>query len=331
MPKDRIVVISFDHWNYDSHIVTALKNRGVESHHIKIGAFKHKSFGDRMKNTFSKIFFNKNLKNIKRQEFILDTLRQLGKQDQILVINPELISKDCHLEIKKYTSKYIAYLYDSVARCPIKHLLDGIFDTIYSFDTDDVKQYGFLKTSNYIYTPLAKLDSASKPKYQAFYLASYDNRLPFLYKIKEKLEEIGISYLFIVVGKKGLYSKLKSIFQITKNSSSLKFKKNIIKHENMQKYYKKTIVVFDLVREHQTGLSFRVFEAMAFQKKLITNNPTIVNYDFYNPNNILLIDEKNINFNADFFRTAYQPIPESIYQQYTLNTWVETVFELKTT
>ncbi len=329
MSKQKICVISFDHWNYDNHIVKALQKKGIESFHINIGAFKHRNFWEQLKNTFSKVFLRKNKKNIKRQDYILDTLQVIGKQDQILVINPELIDKNCHLEIKKHTSKYIAYLYDSVARCPVEHLLNGIFDIIYSFDTNDVEKYNFIKTSNYIYTEKKDLIPFKTPKYQAFYLASYDDRLPFLYKIKKKLDEIGATYLFIVVGKKGLLSKLQSLFRTTKKSSFLKFKKNRIKQENIEKYYRKTNVIFDLIRNNQTGLSFRVFEALAYQKKLITSNPTIVNYDFYNPNNILVINEENINLEKAFFSSPYQAIPEAIYNRYTLESWVETIFELK--
>lgn len=329
MSKQKICVISFDHWNYDNHIVKTLQKKGIESLHINIGAFKHRNFWEQAKNAFSKVFLNKNNKTIKRQQYILDTLLHIGKQDQILVINPELISKECHLEIKKYTSKYIAYLYDSVARCPVEHLLNGVFDSIYSFDSDDVDKYNFIKTSNYIYTPKKEFSLTEKTKYQAFYLASYDNRLAFLYQIKKKLDEIDVSYLFIVVGKKGIFKKLQSLFLFSKKSSLLKFQKKRIKQENIEKYYVKTNVIFDLIRNNQTGLSFRVFEAMAHQKKLITNNETIVNYDFYNPNNILVINEKNINFEKAFFSTPYQPIPETIYNKYTLDSWVDTVFELK--
>ncbi|WP_228731997.1 MULTISPECIES: hypothetical protein [Pseudomonas] len=53
----------------------------------------------------------------------------------------------------------------------------------------------------------------------------------------------------------------------------------------------------------QAGLSFRFFEAMTSRKKVITTNKSVVDYDFYNPANILVIDEK-----------------------YTLQGWVKTVF-----
>ena len=132
--SQKITLISFDHWGYDIHIVDALKKNGIDANHIKIGGFKHKNIFAQLRNTFSKIFLDKNPKKILRQEYILEKLNNLGKQDQILVINPDVIDLKYHLEIKKYTKKYIAYLYDSIERCPVKHLLEGVFDDIYSFE-----------------------------------------------------------------------------------------------------------------------------------------------------------------------------------------------------
>ncbi len=253
-------------------------------------------------------------------------MQKLGKQDQILVINPESITKEHHLEIKKHTSRYIAYLYDSVARNPVEHLLEGIFDTIFSFDTNDIEKYHFQKITNYIYLDKKPL-TIEKPKFQAFYLASFDNRLQFLYEIEKKLTEIKVSYLFIIAGKK---TWKKCLFSIFKNKHKfIYYRRNRIKQENIGNYYSQTHVVFDLVRENQTGLSFRFFEAMAYQKKIITNNSSIVKYDFYNPKNILVISESNLDFNSDFFNTNYEPIPENIYKKYTIENWIENVFNLK--
>lgn len=322
MITEKICVISFDHWDYDKHIVTALKKKGIESVHIKIGGFKHANSWERLKNTFSKIFLNKNPKKIKRQDYILETLEKIGKQDQILVISPEDIDLKYHLEIKKYTSRYIAYLYDSVARSPVEHLLEGIFDTIFSFDNEDIKNYHFEKTTNYIYADQKPINP-EKTKFQAFYLASFDDRLNLLLAIAKKLKDIEVNYLFIVVGKKLFIKKLLSYF--TPNNS-ITYRTKRVKHADIENYYLQTNIVIDLVRKNQTGLSFRIFEAMSNQKKLITNNPSIASYDFYNPNNIMIISENNINIDAAFFTTPYETIPEHIYNQYTLEHWTKIVF-----
>lgn len=316
MSSQKIVVISLDHWNYDKHIISDLQSKGITSQHINFGDYKHPSFFSRIKNFFFKVFLKKNLKKILRQEYIIERLETIGKQDQILVINPDLIEKKYHLMIKEHTHKYIAYLYDSVARYPVQDLLEGVFDEIYSFDTDDVKKYNFKPTTNYNYLEKKDFQWIEAPNYQLFYLASYDDRMALLSEIAQKLNAIKVTFRFIIVTKK------------VKEIPFIEIRKERINQEDLGEFYNQTNVILDLVRDQQTGLSFRIFEAMAYQKKIITSNTAVRNYDFYNPNNILVLDENNLQIDASFFTTMYQPIPDEIYQKYTLSHWVDTIFEL---
>jgi hypothetical protein len=325
--SQKIALISFDNWNYDKHIVDTLNKKGIEAFHIKIGGFKHKSTWSRISNSFSKIFLGKNPKIQKRQEYILKTLEEKGFQDQILVINPELIDLDCHLQIKSYTKKYITYLYDSVDRCPVEHLLHGVFDEIYSFDKEDISKYNFKETTNYNY--IGKLNTSAKNiKNQVLYIASFDNRLETVYKLREVFKKASISFRFIIVGKKTSLFKLKNKFSKNK-LEGLELKRKRIEQEDLKKLYAETFAVLDIVRENQSGLSFRIFEAMAFQKKIITNNQNIKNYNFYNPINIVVMENENYNFDKTFFETPYQPLSNEIYNEYTLDNWVEKTFNLK--
>lgn len=325
MSNKKIAVISFDHWDYDKHIVSTLLEKGIDATHIKIGGFRHQNVWQRLTNTFSKVFLNKNPKLKKRQDFIIETLLRIGFQDQILVINPELIDLEYHLKIKKFTNKYIAYLYDSIERCPVEHLLNGVFDSIFSFDDNDISKYNFKKTNNYIYFDKKPLD-LKKPEFDIFYLASYDKRLDLLNEISLKLLAINKTYMFIIIGKKTWKKNISNFFKNT--DKSIIYRRNRIKQQDIGFYYSKTAVILDLVRDNQIGLSFRVFEAMAFQKKLITSNKSIKNYDFYNPKNILIVDKFNLVFDNSFFETNYEPLPDDIFIKYTLDSWVKNVFGL---
>jgi hypothetical protein len=325
--SQKICIISFDHWNYDKHIVEKLNEKGIHAFHIKIGGYKHKNIGARILNTFSKVILGKNPKIQKRQEYIIEMLEEKGFQDQILVINPEVISLEYHHKIKKFTQKYIAYLYDSVERCPVEHLLNGIFDEIYSFDKDDVSKYGFKETTNYNYLEKQPIINSNSIKNQVLYIASFDNRLEKVMLLKQAFEKIKVSYKFIIVGKKTSLFKLKNIFSST--ISGIELRRKRINQNDLKELYSQTQVVLDIVRENQTGLSFRVFEAMAFQKKLITNNTNIMDYNFYNPNNILVIENENYVFDKVFFDTNYEPLPDEIYYIYTLDNWVKNIFKIK--
>jgi hypothetical protein len=320
----KIALISFDHWNYDAHIVTALQKKGIVSFHIKISDFKYKNSWERIQNSFCKIFLGKNPKLKKRQEYILQQLQEKGFQNQILVINPELIDLEYHLAIKKYTDKYIAYLYDSVSRCPVKHLLDGVFDEIFSFDKVDVATYGFSEINNYIYFNAP--EKATIQKQNFIYIGSIDNRLKFLNDFGEHLKKQQQSFLFYAIGKKAFINKLKQLF-LGKNKNIIFQKKRFSQNETLKMYAESEIIV-DLVRDNQSGLSFRIFEAIGLQKKIITNNFSIQQYDFYSPNTIYIID-KNMHFDSTIYFTNYESVPQNTYQKYFISEWIETVFKLK--
>ena len=330
--KNKICIISFDNWGYDSTIVVALKKKGINATHINIGTYKHSSKFARVLNFFSKNILRKNLKLKNRQKYIVKKLKSIGFQDQILVLNPELIELECHLEIKKHTTRYITYLYDSIARSkkPIQHLLTGVFDQIYSFDEYDVNKYGFLKLRNYICTENTVPKTNSK--YKAITVSSFDERFPKLNEISYKIEEMGYSYNLIFVGKNINYKlmKYKNKNNLKKHEihSKIHFQSKKIPLQELHQLYSESDIIIDLVRHNQSGLSFRIFEALGLQKKIITNNHHVRDYDFYNPKNILVIDDNTLRFEKEFFETPYEPVPQTIFNEYTLDSWTNKIFNL---
>lgn len=316
----KICLISFDFFDFDHHIILELKSRNIDANHIDISNFHYKytSFFEKISNFFSKLFFKKNIKKIKMEEYILDCLKQYGHQDVILVIRPDRISKKTHLHIKEKTDKYISYIYDSCNRFPVDHLLKGVFDEVFSFDLFDCKKYNFTFITNYIYLEKRELLDTNEIKNTIFIILSVDERFPFLNKLANYFTANTIDFKFIVVGKK-----------IAKNSNpNIIFTKKPLYIKEIKDELESSKIFLDLIRHGHNGLSFRVFEAMAMQRKIITTNKSIVQYDFYNPNNILIIEENDININPEFLSTPYQPLEVAIYEKYTIKNWVNTVFQI---
>ena len=320
----KICVISFDFWGYDAHIVETLKEKGIEANHIKIGAVSYENFGERLTNFFSKVFLGKNLKYQKRQKFVIEQLDKLGHQDQILVLNADTFDHSTLEYMKKSTNRFITFLYDNLDRCPVQDKLH-FFDKIYSFDDKDIEKHGFERLTNYNYLPFLSQENQN-PSEDALYITSYDKkRIKQLDILSQKFEELRLKFDLYVIGKKSWKNQLMKPF----SKNKIVFTRKRINHENLPEFYKRTKVILDLMRENQYGLSFRVFEAMALEKKIITDNEKIKNYDFYNPNNILVLNKDFSNITKEFFETPYQSLPEEIYKKYTLEKWVERVFNLK--
>jgi hypothetical protein len=82
--------------------------------------------------------------------------------------------------------------------------------------------------------------------------------------------------------------------------------------------------LIDLVNPVHEGLSFRVFEAIGFRKKLVTNHQDITGYDFYHPNNILVWhSQSNTHDLQRFLDLPYQNLPDEIYEKYGFAKWIE--------
>lgn len=326
----RISVISYDFWDYDQYIVEALCRKGIDAHHIKITSVTHSGFEERVINAISKTFLKKNLKKEKRKQYVLDSLDKLGHQDQILVLNPDTFDLPTLKKIRESTDVMITYLYDNLDRVPVECEKLNLFDTIFSFDDSDIEKYGFRKLTNYIYLPFMPKEQQD-PQMDLFYITSYDNRRVALIKrLAKKLMEMRMKFQIMIIGKKSWKHQLKNILVKIPENVFLVFSLKKVSHEQLPQYYMNSKILLDLMREGQYGLSFRVFEAMALEKKIITDNGSIKNYDFYNPNNILVLNEDISNINASFFETPYEKVPEDIYNAYTLDHWVTKVFKLST-
>lgn len=314
----RLTLISHDNWGYNNNIAVALEKKGHIVNHIDFSTFKYKypNFAYKVYNFFLKAFFKKNLKNIHFGKEINRRLQQLNQiQDVILTIKGDWIDSKQVLEFKKYTKKSIAYFNDNIYRCPKILSVISNFDEVYSFEKEDCEKYNLKFISNWIYSAEDHEVPSNSFDYDVFNISSKDNRFKTISKVADELKKQNITSKIIIFDKKN------------KNSNpNIEFISKYIQIAEVNDYIKRSKLLLDIQRKEQNGLTFRVFESISLHKKLITTNPNIVNYDFYSPNNILVIDEENIHFDADFFKIPYEPIPENIYNKYTLDNWINKVF-----
>ncbi|QKJ64404.1 hypothetical protein [Flavobacterium sp. M31R6] len=311
----KITVISYDNWGLNSHLINALIQKGHTVHHINFFDFKYKypNIQSKIYNFILKTVSNKNIKNIYYGDEILKKLKENNEvQDLILTIKGDFIGPKAIFEFKKYTKKSIAFFNDSITRCPkIKHVIPN-FDEVYSFEKDDCEKHSLKFLTNWIY-PIPNSGTRNK-EYQVFNISSKDKRFSLIVKIASILKEKKINYKIIIFDKKN-----------KSHNSSVEYISKQIQLSEVNDYLHNTQVLLDINRVGQKGLTFRVFESLGLEKKLITTNADIKNYDFYNPNNILIIDEKKPNIPLDFFSNKYQKIPKDLFEKYSIEEWINQI------
>lgn len=317
----RITLISHDNWGYNNNIAVALEKKGHLVNHIDFSTFNYKypNFGFKIYNFFLKVFLKKNLKNIHFGKEINRRLHQLQEiQDVILTIKGDWIDPNEVINLKKYTKKSIAFFNDNINRCPKILKVIPNFDEVYSFEKEDCEKYNLKFITNWIFQEEHQDTTTKSFDYDVFNISSKDNRFKTISKIADELKLKNISSKIIVFDKKR-----------QTNNSNIEFISKYIQIADVKEYMKRSKILLDIQRKEQNGLTFRVFESISLDKKLITTNPNIINYDFYNPSNILIIDEDNIQIDAAFFDSPYEPIPYNIYNKYTLDNFLDKVFDFK--
>lgn len=94
-------------------------------------------------------------------------------------------------------------------------------------------------------------------------------------------------------------------------------------------FVKESNLLLDFKRDEHTGLSLRFFEAMQYQKKIITNNFSVKDYDFYHPNNIFVTDYQNFDGLEDFIKLPYIRPNKEIEYKYSFKNWINQILDIK--
>lgn len=310
----KITLISFDNWGFNEKIKIALEKENNIVNHIDFSKYKYKypSKFHKIFNFFYKILFRKNLKTEYYGKTIIDKLETIKeKQDIILTLKGDFISPEYAYQIKNYTKKSIAFFNDNIKRYPKIPKVLPCFDEIYSFEKEDCRKYNLKFKTNFIYNFQEKKIEDKKNNIEVFNISTYGNRTDLFIKIGKNLKHQNIPYKFFI------YDKNKKL----KDNKFVESIQQTISLNEINNYIEKSNVLLDIHRKNQNGLSFRVFESLGLHKKLITTNSDIKNYDFYNANNILIIDSKEPKINVDFFKNPYTEIPKEILYNYQIKNW----------
>lgn len=312
----KVLIIAPDYMGYMEKVGHHLrKTKGIEVIDIHIPAYKYPSVFTKISNFFLKRL-GQDVKFDYREKYIKDII---GNQtfDVTLIVRPDHLSESTLLQLKSQSLHFKSYFYDGVHRFPKKLKSVPYFDKIFSFEPSDCEEFGFELITNFIYDEQPLVTPAPEFKYSVFNISSHDRqRFPLLLKIANSIKQQSLTSKIIIKTNKKINDE-GLVTLINKPMSLMEIKELL----------QQSACMLDLgvIQKHR-GLTFRVFEAMGLHKKIITNNPDIAHYDFYDPQNILIIDEESLALPKTFLTSAYRPIPEHIYQKYTLDSWVKRVF-----
>lgn len=324
----RILLISAKFFSYEVEITKKLSELGANVDY----------FDQRPSNTFlTKVLIriNNRLLAQRIEAYYLSMFRKIEgiSYDYVLFISPETITKDLLIKLKSSQkgAKFLLYMWDSFRNKSksIKELIP-FFDHRFSFDKDDCKNSEFQLQ----YRPLfflneySLLDSSHHRVFDLLFIGTiHSDRFKILTKIKKESGELSSFFYMYFPSKLLFYAKylLDKSFWTSKMSH---FQFLSLKKDEVLDYMAQSKIVIDIQHPNQIGLTMRTIEVLGARRKLITTNEDILNYDFYHPNNILLIDRENPKLSAGFLQSPLYPLSPALYERYSIDGWIRDLFSI---
>ncbi len=158
--------------------------------------------------------------------------------------------------------------------------IKGFFDLILSFDHADAEKYG-MHYYPLVYSPCDVPEDDSIPESDVYFVGKAKDRLAEILKAFEKFRDAGLKCDFYITGVKP---------EDQKYADEITYGNQMPYIENL-KHIKKTKCLLEIMQGGGRGYTLRFDEAIMYDKKMITNNPEIINAPFYHPDRISVFEK----------------------------------------
>lgn len=309
----RILFIVSDYFGYYNHIVKALNDRGA---HVDW-------FSDVPISTLSRL---KQVLFSDTDTTYVDYYEQIKKKlspsyDYVLVIKGDVVPTTFleYLKEKFNGAQFIMYHWDDIDLFP--NVIDKFkyFDRILSYNILDCKKYNLILRPIF-FVPLHGI--CKEKNIDAFIVGSYNSvRGKFIRQFKQLNPEVVLySHYFI--------NPLIFVKERLDWSTRNEYKFHKLSYNDMMSFVARSKACIDVPHSYQQGLTTRSIEALPFETKIITTNPNIKLYDYYSPKNHCIVDIDNPIIEKDWLNEPYEKTDEEVIRRYTIDYWIDDIFEL---
>lgn len=244
--------------------------------------------------------------------------------DVLLVIENTSFKKSFmpYVKSKNPNIKTIWFLWDTFNTLQKRHRdYIPLFDKVYTFDRDDAKKY------NLEYYPdfYIEISGENQHKYDICFIGSAFGtktlyRVEMTKLLQLQCDKLGLRSFFYIryhdypVARNRIKKIITSILPNEHKRIMQKYKSEPYMHSSPMPLadYNETLqnsdIIVDMSHPNRQGMTINAITAIATGKKLITTNKRIVEEDFYNPNNILIVDEQNPVILAEFINSKIKTV-----------------------
>lgn len=308
----KVLFLGIGFYDYDESIKETLTELGAE---VDYYTELPNSFRLRIAQKLGKSFVDSIV--ITRHKYLLSSCS--NDYDYIFIIKGYTLNKEFLLSLKSLNpkAKTILYQWDSLRRLNNFQEIKPFFDKIYSFDRVDCEENDELYFLPLFYRQRLT-EQIKEFDFDISFIGWYhSDRFRIVKKINDYMTKNNLRQKFYISTGLITFFKLKDPI----------IKLKALKYNDYLDIVRRSRVVLDISHPDQTGLTMRTIELLASGKKIITTNSDIVNYDFYNKDNILVIDRENPIIDKSFIFSECNSNNVEFINRYSIESWLGEIFK----
>ena len=190
--------------------------------------------------------------------------------------------------------------------------LKGLGFHVYTFDPDDARHYG-LRLTQQVYRYVETLRQTLPAQWDVYFLGQDKNRFATLRALGEQWQGLGLRTRLRMVPEPGASYPPTPAIEVLPHS--IDYPANI---EDINR----ARCLLEITQANQSGLTVRCLEALFFDKKLITNNPSVRTLPFYHPARFFILGQDDPQAITTFLNTSMPPLPQGALDAYDFAHWL---------
>lgn len=254
-----------------------------------------------------------------------------SRYDIIFVLNGQTLSREILIQLRSDypDAKFVLYMWDSIEnRSSLTGNFD-LFDECSSFDPKAVERFGITLRPLFFSKGFEKEPQPEVQRHISFVGTAHTDRYKLVTAVDAQLPPSLSRYWYLYLQAKWVYWSYKLTNQHFRDAPISAFRFDPLSRSALLDIFHSSFAVLDIEHPRQTGLTMRTFETVGSSKKLVTTNSGVREYEFYNPQNVHILNRSTPTIPASFFDTPYAPVSSEIYRRYSLAGWLDDVLERK--
>ena len=326
MLHKRVLLVAPKFFGYEVEIQKELEKRGAE-----VIFLSDRPFSSSVLKAVARVF--RPAISWYSEKKLAEKIRGFGgaKFDIVFVVIGEAFTPTILKQIRRQHpgAKFVLYMWDSFDNKKYIKKNLAYFDVVSTFDRGDASSYN-LKFRPLFYVPGYSESEKIPSEFDlSFVGTAHSDRYQVVKSVRAALPPNVRTFFFLFLQAPWVYTVRRLLDRKMAGSQRKDFSFDSISKDRVQLIFSQSLAILDIEHPKQTGLTMRTFEALGAEKKLITTNPQVVDYDFYDPANILVFKRGDkLKVPDDFFSTPYKPLSKSLKDKYSLSGWLDEVLGL---